>query len=156
MAKGKFNGQTKTEIPAEDTRKKALSDLSKMADTDKVTIVSENRAGKAVMGIGEKPVTFDENGKAEVSAKEAKYFLTIPGFELEGAGEADTSTSEDETKDSAKDGAGGKTETPDAESEKKDGANADSAKAEETKNSEEAGKAADATNAAQKAAKGNK
>lgn len=94
MAKGKFNGSAKNEA-AKDTSKKTLSDLSKMADTDKVTIVSEKRAGKTVMGVGEKPVAFDEDGKAEVTAKEAKYFLSIPGFELEDEGETDTSTSED-------------------------------------------------------------
>lgn len=87
MARGRFNGRASTKSSAKDTRKESLPDLSKMADTDKVTVVSENRAGKTVMGIGEKPVAFDEDGKAEVTAKEAKYFLTIPGFELEGVSE---------------------------------------------------------------------
>ena len=68
--------------------KKILSDLSNMADTDKVTVVSEKRAGKTIIGIGANPVVFDADGKAEVTALEAKYFLTIPGFNLDGAADA--------------------------------------------------------------------
>lgn len=80
MAKGKFNGQTKN---ATDTSTVALLDLSKMADTDKVTIVSESRADKTIIGIEKTPVVFDKDGKAEVTVKEAKYFLSIDGFELD-------------------------------------------------------------------------
>ena len=69
--------------PKNTEKKAVVSDLSKMADTDKVTIVSESRAGKTVIGVEPTPVVFDADGKAEVSVKEAKYFLTIPGFELE-------------------------------------------------------------------------
>ena len=80
MAKRKFNGQTKNVADASTV---ALPDLSKMADTDKVTIVSESRASKKIIGIGKMPVVFDKDGKAEVTAKEAKYFLSIEGFELD-------------------------------------------------------------------------
>ena len=79
MAKGRRNNSTDT---------KNLSDLSKMADTDKVTVVSEKRAGKTIIGLGNSPVVFDADGKAEVTVVEAKYFLTIPGFKLDEAAEA--------------------------------------------------------------------
>lgn len=102
MAKGKFNNrQANAGFAAVDT-KKILSDLSKMADTDKVTVVSERRAGKTIIGVENSPIVFDAEGKAEVTVKEAKYLLTIPGFELDGAMES--------TSDIGKDGGNGKSE----------------------------------------------
>ena len=82
--------------------KKILSDLSNMADTDKVIVVSEKRAGKTIIGIGANPVVFDADGKAEVTALEAKYFLTIPGFNLYGAAEANADAGKSEGKKAAK------------------------------------------------------
>ena len=95
MARGRNNRiQANADSIAVDT-KTILSDLSKMADTDKVSVVSEKRAGKTIVGIGEKPVEFDANGKAEVTVAEAKYFLTIPGFNLEGETKVDTDKNSD-------------------------------------------------------------
>ena len=154
MAKGKFSGSSEKE----NMEKKTLRDLSKMADTDKVVIVSEKRAGKTIVGVEKTPVSFDADGKAEVTAKEARYFLTVPGFELEESEDSDTSNSDGGNADSEKGGSDGKEETPKDGSEKTDGGNADSAKTDETKDSENAGKDADAekTKAAKKAAKENK
>ena len=86
MAKGRINNnQADSEGKATVTVKEALSDLSGKADEDKVVVVSEKRAGKTVMGVEKAPVAFDSEGKATVTVKEAKYFLTVPGFELDGA-----------------------------------------------------------------------
>ena len=60
----------------------SLETLAEKADDSSVVIVSERRAGKTIVGIGEKNVVFDKDGKATVSVKEAKYFLTIPDFAL--------------------------------------------------------------------------
>ena len=107
MAKDKFNNSN-VEVAAEDTSKKALSDLSNKADTDKVVIVSEKRKGKTVMGVEKTPVVFDSEGKATVTVKEAKYFLEVPGVELK------------ETKKTA-----AKEETKEAEADKKESAKAE-------------------------------
>lgn len=123
--------------------KKILSDLSNMADTDKVTVVSEKRAGKTIIGIGANPVVFDADGKAEVTALEAKYFLTIPGFNLDGAAEANA----DAGKSESKDGSDSSSETT-TDTEKSDGGKADANTAEANA---DAGKSE-----SKKAAKGNK
>ena len=121
--------------------KKILSDLSAMADTDKVTVVSEKRAGKTIIGIGANPVVFDADGKAEVTALEAKYFLTIPGFELEGSAEANADGGDSE------EGSDDKSETT-TDTEKSDGGKADANAAEANADAEKS--------ESKKAAKGNK
>lgn len=100
MAKGKFSGQSDAveSSLAADTSKAALSSLESKSDTDKVVIVSEKRKGKTIMGIEKTPVTFDENGKATVTVKEAKYFLSVPGCELEGAKSGTPKKAESESK----------------------------------------------------------
>lgn len=130
MARGRFNGRASTESSAKDTRKESLPDLSKMADTDKVTVVSENRAGKTVMGIGEKPVAFDEDGKAEVTAKEAKYFLTIPGFELDGAAAESENGGSEDVSDLSSENAGNGADSERAEENKADSENVENEEAE--------------------------
>ena len=85
MARGKFNN---IQANAENANK-ALSDLSAMADTDNVTIVSATRAGKTVIALEKTPIVFDNEGKATVTVKEAKYLLTIPGYSLNGEKKAD-------------------------------------------------------------------
>ena len=85
MAKGKFN---KIQANAENA-KNTLSDLSAMADTDNVTIVSATRAGKTIIALEATPIVFDGEGKATVTVKEAKYLLTIPGYSLERSEKAD-------------------------------------------------------------------
>ena len=100
MAKGKFNGQAKpdesTPAAASGT---ALSGLEGKSDTDKVVIVSEKRKGKTIVGIEKTPVVFDADGKATVTAKEARYFLSVPGCTLEGA---KNTASEKKTESAAK------------------------------------------------------
>lgn len=161
MARGKFNGQTKN---AADTHAVALPDLSKMADTDKVTVVSEKRAGKTVIGIGKTPVVFDEDGRAEVTAKEAKYFLTIDGFELEGA-ETDSDTEKGGSEGSADDKSEIPQNTEAAGGENSDNGNETSVSGDGSEKSEEnkddSEKAAEADSDTEKAgakknAKGNK
>lgn len=96
-AKGKFNGQAKageSSLSAE-TGKADLSSLADKADDDKVVIVCEKRKGKKVVGLLKEPVAFDADGKATVTAKEARYFLSIPGCALDGAkAEAETNSAE--------------------------------------------------------------
>ena len=123
--------------------KKILSDLSNMADTDKVIVVSEKRAGKTIIGIGANPVVFDADGKAEVTALEAKYFLSIPGFNLDGAAEANADAGKSEVKDGSDASAETSTDT-----EKSDGGKTDANTAEANA---DAGKSE-----GKKAAKGNK
>lgn len=108
MAKGKFNNrQANAGFAAVDT-KEILSDLSKMADTDKVTVVSERRAGKTIIGVENSPIVFDAEGKAEVTVKEAKYLLTIPGFELDGDGDAESTSDAEKAKATKKNVKGNK------------------------------------------------
>lgn len=86
-AKGKFNGQSKADessLSAE-TEKTGLSSLADKADDDKVVIVCEKRKGKKVVGLLKEPVAFDADGKAAVTVKEARYFISIPGCALDGA-----------------------------------------------------------------------
>lgn len=47
-----------------------------------VEVVSIKRAGKSVCGTTGEIVTFDENGKAKVSIKDALHFQQVPGFEF--------------------------------------------------------------------------
>ena len=102
MARGRSSTPSKVVESASPavTSESTLSNLESKADTDKVVIVSERRKGKTVFGIEKTPVTFDENGKAGISVKEAKYFLTIPGFELERATGTKKKTESDVKKDS--------------------------------------------------------
>lgn len=89
MAKGKFNGiQANVDAAAVDTN--ILPDLPEIADTDKIVIVSEKRAGKTVVAIDKTEITFDAEGKAEVNGKVAKYLLTIPGYNLVNADKGKT------------------------------------------------------------------
>ena len=74
MARGKFNN-----IQANAENAATISDLSAMADSDNVTIVSAIRAGKTIIALEATPIVFDGEGKATVTVKEAKYLLTIPG-----------------------------------------------------------------------------
>ena len=108
MAKGRNNTQSKVVASAAVDTKSTLSDMSKMKDTDKVTVVSEKRAGKTIFGIGKAPIVFDTDGKAEVSVLEAKYFLTIPGFSIGGVADAGADT---ENSDGGKDGSDETSET---------------------------------------------
>ena len=103
MARGRSSTQSKVVESASPavTSELTLSNLDSKSDSDKVVIVSEKRKGKTIYGIEKNPVTFDENGKAGITVKEAKYFLTIPGFELEGAKTGTKKKTEsDEKKDS--------------------------------------------------------
>lgn len=141
MAKGKFNNS-----------------LSKMTDTDKVTVASERRAGKTIIGVENTPIVFDADGKAEVTVKEAKYLLTIPGFELDGDAES--------TSDAEKAGGNGKSENGSDEkseladnTEKSEGGDDESANSDGNKeNSENAETVSDAekAKATKKSVKGNK
>ena len=90
MARGKFNN---IQANAENA-KKTLSDLSAMADTDNVTIVSATRAGKTIIALEKTPIVFDNEGKATVTVKEAKYLLTIPGYSINGDKKADVNEGE--------------------------------------------------------------
>lgn len=143
MAKGRTDKTLANAASTAVDTKKILSDLSAMADTDKVTVVSEKRAGKTIIGIGANPVVFDADGKAEVTALEAKYFLTIPGFNLDGAVEANADAEKSKSKDSSDASAETTTDT-----EKSDGGKADANTAEANA---DAGKSE-----SKKAAKGNK
>lgn len=160
MAKGKFNNnQAAAGFAAVDT-KKILSDLSKMADTDKITVVSEKRTGKTIIGVENTPIVFDSDGKAEVTVKEAKYLLTIPGFELDGDGAAE-STSDAEKGDgngNSENGSDKKSEPAD-DTENTESGDVDSANSDGNKeNSENAETASDAekAKATKKNVKGNK
>ena len=84
MARGKFNN-----IQANAENAATISDLSAMADSDNVTIVSAIRAGKTIIALEKNPIVFDNEGKATVTVKEAKYLLTIPGYSLTGEKKAD-------------------------------------------------------------------
>ena len=80
MAGGKFNGfQANADSAAVNN---ILPDLPEIADTDKIVVVSEKRAGKTVVAIDKTEITFDAEGKAEVDGKIAKYLLTVPGYNL--------------------------------------------------------------------------
>ena len=62
------------------TAEKKEKDIS---DTDKVRIKNPLLCGKKVVGLDrENPLSFDSNGMAETDGKNAKYFLTVPGYEL--------------------------------------------------------------------------
>lgn len=92
MPRGRINKRLADADNAAKNTKTALPNLDSKSDEDKVVIVSEKRKGKKVMGIGKEPVTFDSDGKATVTVKEAKYFLTISGFSVD-----DSTVSEPET-----------------------------------------------------------
>lgn len=140
------------------TKSKFNNSLSKMTDTDKVTVASERRAGKTIIGVENTPIVFDADGKAEVTVKEAKYLLTIPGFELDGDAES--------TSDIGKDGGNGKSENGSDEkseladnTEKTEGGDDESANSDGNKeNSENAETVSDAekAKATKKSVKGNK
>jgi hypothetical protein len=54
-----------------------------------VVVVSEKRAGKTIFAKTGKPITFDENGRATVSADDARYLTSIvidevPEYTVEG------------------------------------------------------------------------
>lgn len=77
----------KTENPGKETETKPEEKANKKADkkdfgdNDMVKIKCEQLAGKSAIGINPKPVEFDEKGVAEVIGIEARYFLSVPGFE---------------------------------------------------------------------------
>lgn len=142
------------------TKSKFNNSLSKMIDTDKVTVASERRAGKTIIGVENTPIVFDSDGKAEVTVKEAKYLLTIPGFELDGDGAAE-STSDAEKGDgngNSENGSDKKSEPAD-DTENTESGDVDSANSDGNKeNSENAETASDAekAKATKKNVKGNK
>jgi hypothetical protein len=50
---------------------------------DPVTVVSDKRAGKTIFAKTGRPITFDEKGRATVSAEDGLYLENLPGFVLE-------------------------------------------------------------------------
>jgi hypothetical protein len=50
------------------------------ADSGGVEIVSTIRAGKTIIAVTGKPITFDKDGKATVHPRDAEYLNTCPGF----------------------------------------------------------------------------
>jgi hypothetical protein len=102
MPKVRINKSLANADNAAENTKSILSSLESKSDTDKVVIVSEKRKGKKVIGVEKEPVAFDSDGKATVTVKEAKYFLTVPGFSVDDS--AVTETEPEETEEKTKEG----------------------------------------------------
>lgn len=73
----------KTEAAAEKNGDSGKGKKKDFGDDDTVRIKCAALAGKSVVGLeAGKPVTFNEDGTAEVIGKTARYYLSIPGYEL--------------------------------------------------------------------------
>jgi hypothetical protein len=53
-----------------------------IASDEPMVLLSEKRAGKTVFGKTGKPITFDQAGKATVSAIDSLYLKDLPGYSL--------------------------------------------------------------------------
>lgn len=79
----KESSAEKTAAAKTDSVKTAEKKEKDISDTDKVRIKNPLLCGKKVVGLDrENPLSFDGNGIAETDGKNAKYFLTVPGYEL--------------------------------------------------------------------------
>ena len=76
------NSETTEVNASEDKAESQPKTENHFYDDETVKIKSVKRAGKTITANTGKPIQFDSDGIAEVTGLEAKYLLTVPGFEL--------------------------------------------------------------------------
>ncbi|MCQ2242477.1 hypothetical protein [Treponema sp.] len=76
------NSETTEVNASEDKAESQPKTENHFYDDETVKIKSVKRAGKAITANTRKTIQFDSDGIAEVTGLEAKYLLTVPGFEL--------------------------------------------------------------------------